>query len=141
MPVKINKKVPKRVKPKPGGLIRAIRENALKLMLESAKGALPNEFAGVLRAYDGVVTEVMVLPGTEQGARAALFHFHMLPVDRSVVGTVHSHPSGNYWPSGADLELFDRFGSVHIICGFPFNFNSWQAYDSRGRARDIAMIK
>ena len=77
----------------------------------------------------------------EQGARAALFHFHMLPVDRSVVGTVHSHPSGNYWPSGADLELFDRFGSVHIICGFPFNLNSWQAYDSHGRARDIPTIR
>ena len=141
MSVKINKKVPKRAKPKPGGSIRAIREDALKLMLESAKGALPNEFAGVLRAYDGVVTEVMVLPGTEQGARAALFQFHMLPVDRSVVGTVHSHPSGNYWPSGADLELFDKFGSVHIICGFPFNVNSWQAYDSHGRTRDIALIK
>jgi proteasome lid subunit RPN8/RPN11 len=139
--LKINKKVPQRVRPKPGGLTRAIREDALRLMLESAKGALPNEFAGVLRAYDGVVTEVMVLPGTEQGARAALFHFTMLPADRSVVGTVHSHPSGNYWPSGADLELFDRFGSVHVICGYPFNLQSWQAYDGRGRARDIAVIK
>ena len=141
MSLKINKKVPKRVMPKPGGLIRAIREDALKLMLEAAKGALPNEFAGVLRAYDGVITEVMVLPGTEQAARAALFKFTMLPADRSVGGTVHSHPSGNYWPSGADLELFDHFGSVHIICGYPFNLNSWQAYDGRGRARDISLIK
>ena len=140
MPVKINKKVPRREKPKPGGAVRAIRRDALDLMLASAKGALPNEFAGVLRAYDGVVTEVMVLPGTEQGARAALFKFHMLPADRSVVGTVHSHPSGNYWPSGADLELFDRFGSVHIIVGYPYNVHSWQAYDGRGRARDISVI-
>jgi proteasome lid subunit RPN8/RPN11 len=138
--VKINKKVPKRDKPKPGGRVRAIRDDALKLMLASGKGALPNEFAGILRAYDGVITEVMVLPGTEQGARAALFQFHMLPVDRSVVGTVHSHPSGNYWPSGADLTLFDRFGTVHIICGFPFNMHSWQAYDSHGRARDISVL-
>ena len=141
MPVKINRKVPKRERPKPGGAIKAIKEDALRLMLESAKGALPNEFAGILRAYDGIVTEVMVLPGTEQGARAALFKFTMLPADRSVVGTVHSHPSGNYWPSGADLELFDRFGTVHLIVGYPFNLHSWQAYDGRGRARDIQVIK
>jgi proteasome lid subunit RPN8/RPN11 len=141
MPVKINKKVPRRERPKPGGAIRAIKEDALRLMLASGKGALPNEFAGVLRAYDGIITEVMVLPGTEQGARAALFKFTMLPADRSVVGTVHSHPSGNYWPSGADLELFDRFGTVHIICGYPFNLHAWQAYDGRGRPRDIEVIK
>jgi proteasome lid subunit RPN8/RPN11 len=140
MQVKINKRVPKRERPKPGGAVRAIRKDALTLILESAMGAMPNEFAGVLRAYDGVVTEVMVLPGTEQGARAALFHFYMLPADRSVVGTVHSHPSGNYWPSGADLELFDRFGSVHIIVGYPYNLHSWQAYDGRGRAREIQVI-
>ncbi len=140
MPVKINRKVPRRARPKPGGAVRAIRKEALNLILESANGALPNEFAGVLRAYDGIITEVMVLPGTEQGARAALFQFHMLPADSSVVGTVHSHPSGNYWPSGADLDMFDRFGSIHVIVGYPFNVNSWQAYDGRGRARDIQVI-
>ena len=139
--MRINKRVPKKEKPKPGGPVRAIRRDALRLMLESAKEAMPNEFAGILRAYDGVITEVMVLPGTEQGARAALFKFYMLPADRSVVGTVHSHPSGNYWPSGADLELFDRFGSVHIISGHPFDINSWQAYDGRGRARQMEVIQ
>ena len=139
--MKINKKVPKREKPKPGGSVKAIRKDALRLMLESSRGSLPNEFGGILRAYDGVITEVMVLPGTEQGARAALFRFTMLPADRSVVGTVHSHPSGNYWPSGADLELFDRFGSIHIICGYPFSIDSWQANDGRGRPRRIEVIK
>ena len=140
MPVRINKRAPRRENPKPGGSVRAIREPALRLMLESSKGSLPLEFAGVLRAYDGVITEVMVLPGTEQGARAALFQFTMLPADRSVVGTVHSHPSGNYWPSGADKELFDRFGSIHIICAMPFTKDSWQAYNGRGIARRIDVI-
>lgn len=120
--------------------MRAIREGALRLILESSRGSMPNEFGGILRAYDGLITEVMVLPGTEQGARAALFRFTMLPADRSVVGTAHSHPSGNYWPSGADMELFDRFGSVHIICGHPYTLKSWQAYDGRGRARRLDVV-
>jgi proteasome lid subunit RPN8/RPN11 len=95
----------------------------------------------VLRAYDGVITEVLVLPGTEQGARAALFKFYMLPVDMSVVGTAHSHPSGVYWPSAADLELFDRFGRIHIICCNPFQSNDWQAYDPRGRVRELEVVE
>jgi proteasome lid subunit RPN8/RPN11 len=140
MPVKINKRAPRKVKPQPGGRVKAIRDQAIRLMLESAKGALPNEFAGVLRAYDGVITEILVLPGTEQGARAALFKFYMMPADKSVVGTVHSHPSGNFWPSGADLELFDRFGSVHIICGAPFGLHDWQAYTGRGRSKDLKVV-
>jgi proteasome lid subunit RPN8/RPN11 len=138
--MKINKRAPRKERPEPGGSVRAIRTKALELMLEAAKGSMPNEFAGVLRAYGGVITEVMVLPGTEQGARAALFKFTMLPADRSVVGTVHSHPSGVYWPSGADMELFDRFGTVHIICGHPFTMRDWQAYDGRGRARRLEVV-
>ena len=126
--------------PKGGGSVKMIRRDVLQLILESAKGSMPKEFGGVLRAYDGVITDVMVLPGTEQGARAALFKFYMLPVDHSVVGTVHSHPSGVYWPSGADLELFDRFGHVHIICGNPFGIEDWQAYDGRGRVRVLNIL-
>jgi len=140
--VKLGKRVPRKGKgPVPGGSVRAITRPALELLLASGKTSLPKEFGGVLRAYDGVITEVMVLPGTEQGARAALFKFYMLPVDLSVVGTAHSHPSGVYWPSAADLELFDKFGRIHIICCNPFKPNDWQAYDPRGRVREIEVIE
>jgi proteasome lid subunit RPN8/RPN11 len=39
-------------------------------------------------------------------------------MDFSVVGTVHSHPSGNFSPSSADLNHF--FGRVLMIAAFPF---------------------
>jgi proteasome lid subunit RPN8/RPN11 len=42
----------------------------------------------------------------------------MLPMDFSIVGTVHSHPSGNLTPSHTDLNHV--FGSVLMIVGFPF---------------------
>jgi proteasome lid subunit RPN8/RPN11 len=42
----------------------------------------------------------------------------MLPMDFSIVGTVHSHPSGNLTPSNADLNHV--FGVVLMIVGFPF---------------------
>ncbi len=138
--MKIRKKAPHREPRKPGGPVNAIRRRTLELVLSAGKGALPNEFGGMLRAYDGVITEVMVLPGTEQGTAAAIFKLYMLPVDPSVVGTAHSHPSGNYWPSGADLALFDRFGHVHIITSTPFGPHDWQAYDGRGRRRQLKVI-
>lgn len=115
----------------------AIRRDVLQLIMEAARDALPNELGGILRAYDGVVTEVLVLPGTEQGAAAAIFRFSNLPHDPSAVGTVHSHPSGVTWPSKADLELFDRFGHVHIICGIPFDLHSWRVYDGRGGPMEL----
>jgi proteasome lid subunit RPN8/RPN11 len=139
--VKLSRRAPRKEKVVAGGPVRAIRRSALDLLLQSGKTSLPKEFGGVLRAYDGVITEVMVLPGTEQGARAAIFKFYMLPVDHSVVGTAHSHPSGVYWPSAADLELFDRFGRIHIICCNPFKPNDWQAYDPRGRVRELEVVE
>ena len=42
----------------------------------------------------------------------------MMPMDFSVVGTVHSHPSGNFMPSSTDLNHI--FGRVLMIVAFPF---------------------
>ena len=56
----------------------------------------------------------------------------MLPIDFSIIGTVHSHPSPVPRPSAADLHLFEKFGSVHIIVANPFDELSWKAYDYMG---------
>jgi len=42
----------------------------------------------------------------------------MLPMDFSVVGTVHSHPSGNIQPSYVDLN--HMVGRILMIVGYPF---------------------
>jgi proteasome lid subunit RPN8/RPN11 len=55
----------------------------------------------------------------------------MLPSDFSLVGTVHSHPSGNILPSVVDLNYF--FGRILMIVGPPFEGESCVAvYDSNG---------
>jgi proteasome lid subunit RPN8/RPN11 len=52
-------------------------------------------------------------------------------MDFSVVGTVHSHPSGNINPSHVDLNHF--FGRILMIVGFPFSSAQKVAvYDSKG---------
>jgi proteasome lid subunit RPN8/RPN11 len=111
------------------------------MILEASRSSYPNEFAAILRAEDRVITELLLLPGTLSGESSALFRLHMLPIDFSVVGTAHSHPSGSFWPSGADLTLFQRFGFVHIIAARPYNMRSWAAWDFYGDRWELEIIE
>jgi proteasome lid subunit RPN8/RPN11 len=112
-----------------------ITRKCLSLICESAKSVYPNEFAGLLRVDEeekNIITEVVLIPGTISGSHHALYQMHMKPVDFNIVGTVHSHPSGSYFPSEADLNMFRRYGRVHIIAAEPYSFQSWRAYDGNG---------
>lgn len=119
--------------PRLGETPRSITRRALSSALASARSAYPNEFGGVLRADPpGVISELLLLPGTTAGRRHANFQLYMLPADLTVVGTVHSHPSGALNPSGADVRLFRSWGRRHLILGAPYGPGSWRAYDGNG---------
>ena len=120
--------------------VRAIRRKTLQMILEASRDTYPKEFAAILRAEEGVITELLLLPGTVSGDVHAVFQLHMLPIDFSVVGTIHSHPSGNFQPSDADLRLFSHFGRIHIIAGRPYTMESWQAYDHYGNPLALDVV-
>ncbi|MEM0128638.1 MAG: Mov34/MPN/PAD-1 family protein [Thermoplasmata archaeon] len=128
--------------PGPEGAFRwVVTRQLLDGVLASAASALPNEFGAVLRADPpGVISEMLLVPGTTAGRRHANFQFYMLHADLSVVGTVHSHPSGALHPSGADVQLFRNWGSRHLILGRPFGPSSWRAYDSRGEPVPLPVV-
>jgi len=119
---------------------RAIKRETIEMILEASRDIHPNEFGAILRAEEGVITEIMLLPGTLSGSRSAIFQLHMLPIDFTVVGTVHSHPSGSIGPSEADIALFQKFGYIHIITGVPFDKDSWRAFDLYGEPLDLEVI-
>lgn len=128
--------------PSLGATPTAISRRTLTSALASARSAYPNEFGGVLRAEPpGVIGELLLLPGTTAGRRHANFQLYMLPADLSVVGTVHSHPSGALHPSDADLQLFRNWGSRHLILGAPYGPGSWRAYDGNGRETALSVIE
>lgn len=108
-----------------------IARDTLKFILEASRSSVPDEFAGMLSVTGDVITDVVLVPGTESGEESATMQLFMLP-NISTVGTVHSHPSGNRRPSTYDLELFDRKGTYHIIVGAPFNEASWTCYNNKG---------
>ena len=120
-----------------------ITKKCLELILESSKSSYPNEFGGLLRVdteQKYTIIEVVLLPGTISGDSYAIFKLHMMPIDFSIVGTVHSHPSPNMSPSEADLQLFRKHGKIHIIAAVPFREDSWKAYDFHGNLRNLSVI-
>jgi proteasome lid subunit RPN8/RPN11 len=122
-------------------VLSSIDRNVLDSALACAASAYPNEFGGILRSdRPGIITDLILLPGTTAGRRHANFQLYMLPVDLTVVGTVHSHPSGALHPSEADLTLFRRWGKRHLILGFPFQSRHWRAYDSRGEPVNLDVV-
>lgn len=119
-----------------------INRETLNLILEVSKESYPKEFIATLIAKKGVIEEINLLPGTLSGDSMAIIRTHMQPPDitLSVVGIVHSHPSKNFKPSGADLHFFSRFGNTHIIVGKPYDVDSWQAYDAFGNLIELKIV-
>jgi proteasome lid subunit RPN8/RPN11 len=119
----------------------AISRRTLDSVLASGASSYPNEFGGVLRAEPpGVIGELLLLPGTTAGRAHANFHLYMLPADLTIVGTVHSHPSGALHPSDADLRLFRNWGRRHLIVGAPFGPGAWRAYDGNGQETHLTVV-
>ena len=120
--------------------VRSIKKKTLKMLLESAKSAYPEEFGALLRAEEGEISELILLPGTITGNSQAIFQLYMRPIDFSIVGSAHSHPSGNYRPSEADLDFFHRTGHVHIIMRYPYTMNDWAAYNVSGDRIELEVL-
>lgn len=123
-----------------GRRVRAIHRDALDLICEMARSAHPREFGATLRAEGGVVTEVILVPGTLGGDRHAILPLGYLPVDSSIVGTVHSHPGPYAIPSDADKQLFNAFGHTHIIIAEPYTDETWIAYDQNAEEIELEVL-
>ncbi len=100
----------------------SISRDLLQTIFVSARQLHPRETILLLRGEknkDSVeITELVVPPLATYGRGFAQIRLHMLPIDFSIIGAVHSHPSGNLTPSVADLN--HSIGKILIIVGFPF---------------------
>lgn len=117
-----------------------IKRDVLRLIMESSRSSYPDEFGAFLRAKHGIIYEIVLLPGTISGGSSVLYNLLMKPIDFTIVGSVHSHPSGFPIPSEADLQMFSRTGDIHIIVAYPFTMNSWKAYNRNGEEIEVKVI-
>lgn len=108
--------------------------------MEASLDSYPKEFGAFLRAEKEVIYEITILPGTIQGDHHTIFQLYNKPIDFSIVGTAHSHPSGVPIPSDADRSMFSNTGPIHIIVGYPYGINNFVAYDRSANPVQLKVI-
>ena len=109
--------------------VHSIERDVVDLMAQMGRANHPREYGAALRAEKGVITELVLVPGMIGGDAHTFMNTWNLPIDASIVGTVHSHPSPYPIPSDADKQFFGHFGHTHLIIAYPYNAYSWKAYD------------
>jgi proteasome lid subunit RPN8/RPN11 len=100
----------------------SIKRSVIESILDYAKACYPKEGILLLRGKTRkdriIVEDVEIPPLSVRGSGFSSFPRYMLPIDFSVVGTMHSHPSGALRPSTADMNHF--YGRIMIIVAYPY---------------------
>jgi proteasome lid subunit RPN8/RPN11 len=122
-------------------LVASISCGALEFVLGASRSVYPREFVGLLRGEGDRVDEVLFLPSSTFGEGFSSFSPFMMPFDGSVVGSVHSHPSGSKRPSGQDLVFFSGRGGVHLIVAYPSrSLSDVACYDGSGELMNLGVF-
>jgi proteasome lid subunit RPN8/RPN11 len=120
--------------------IHAIDIDLIDDINESARSVYPDEFLCTLSAEDGVISEMIMLPGTVYGDEHSFLNLWMAPANCNIVGTAHSHPDYCNMASEADLDLFRNMGGFHLITCMPFDRTSWKLYNSLGEEVELEIV-
>ena len=120
-----------------------INFDLLDSIFEGARRLYPKEtfllLRGRKRKEEIRVTDLVVPPLAVYGYGFANLPFHMLPMDFSIVGTIHSHPSGSLVPSVGDLN--HSIGKVIVIVAFPYQISeNVTAYNRDGKRLSLQVI-
>jgi proteasome lid subunit RPN8/RPN11 len=114
-----------------------IEKELLDTILEGARRLYPRESIVLLRGKMNreavTVSDVLIPPLATYGRGFSGFPTHMLPMDFSIVGVAHSHPSGSLEPSVEDQNL--SMGRIMLIVGFPYRGKENVAVYSRKEGR------
>lgn len=118
-----------------------IKRSLLFDVLEASGNLFPNEFFALLSGdrKNKLLSEFVVAPA-EYSRNSAMVKTHLLPLDRSIFGSIHSHPRGSPSPSLMDLQNFAKFGEIHLITFPPFDAGSFRCFDARGRKVEIIAV-
>jgi proteasome lid subunit RPN8/RPN11 len=118
-----------------------IDRELLRAMLSFARERHPNEIILLLRGETSggaaVIEEFLFPPFGTAGRGFAEFRPHMLPIDFSIIGTAHSHPSGPPLPSPTDLNNF--YAKIMLILAHPYAEETLAAFNARGEVLPLSL--
>jgi len=116
------------------GLVR-FEKSVADSILTSALDMYPRETILLLRGKTEkdqlLISEILIPPLASHGRGFSGFSKMMLPMDLTVMGVSHSHPSGVLQPSIQDLNHF--YGRVMVITAYPFqSYNDIAVFNGNG---------
>jgi proteasome lid subunit RPN8/RPN11 len=113
-----------------------IEQSVIDSLLSHALMLYPRESILLLRGkaekHKITVNDVQIPPLATHGNTFSTFPTYMLPIDFSVMGIAHSHPSGALHPSFTDLNKF--YGRIMLITAYPYQSeNDIAIFDREGK--------
>jgi len=116
-----------------------ISRDLIEGIMELAHGRHPHEtillLRGTMNRNNIEITETILPPFGVGGKGFATFRTSMLPFDLTLIGTLHSHPSGKLSPSVGDLHNF--FGKVMVIIGPPYKPENVVAFNKKSEKMTV----
>ncbi|MCW4022506.1 MAG: Mov34/MPN/PAD-1 family protein [archaeon] len=86
-----------------------------------------------------VINDLQIPPLATHGYSFSGFPLSRLPIDFSVIGVAHSHPSGVLRPSTTDLNQF--YGKIMMITGYPYQTREHIVLlDRKGNQLDYSVL-
>lgn len=115
-----------------------INKKVLKNILALSKNAYPSEVGGLLLGKE-IIDDFVLVPA-EFTTHSVYVKLYDIPIYPNLAGSFHSHPVESSEPSSADLRFFGKMGKVHIIFAYPYDLNSFIAYDSEGKQVKLEVV-
>jgi len=110
-----------------------VERGLLEEMLCFARDRHPKEAILLLRGKVGkesiTLTDYLFPPYATTNSVSASYPIHMLPIDFSIIGTLHSHPSGALSLSTQDIN--HMYGRVSLLTAFPYGLGDVAAYNKQ----------
>ena len=100
-----------------------IPKEIIQMIFESARSLHPKETIFLLRGKTRkdviTITELVIPPSATYGKGFASLPMFMMPIDFSIIGTAHSHPSGSLALSIGDLNR--ALGKIMLVAAYPYD--------------------
>ncbi len=111
--------------------------STIKDACAAAKNYYPDEFMCFLGGNEkkNIINEIVLVP-TTNGEEFSSVWEGVIPIDKSILGSLHSHPGSSARPSEEDKKFFQKY-SINVIIGGRFEQNDCRFYDNRANPLKI----
>lgn len=112
-------------------------------IIEYSLSAFPNEFFAFLEGRvdfnEIIIFNLAYYPNdTSQGAVSTVYH--MGTYTSNFIGSVHSHPGGENFPSRQDLRTFNKNGVIHFIIKTPYKKENIKCFGLDGKELKFEIV-